>query len=245
MKKIKNPTACIIIIGNEILSGRTLDTNKNFMCKELTMKGIDVIETRVIKDDIEKIITVINEVRKKYDYIFTTGGIGPTHDDVTAVSIAKAFKVKLKKNKEALNLLKKYYKVKKIPMNDAKEKMALIPHGAELLHNPITKAAGFKMKNVYVMAGLPEIMVAMFKKIIRNIKGGNRKITKNIPINLPESDIAEYLSKIQNEFNQVEIGSYPLFRNKNKKVNVVLTGFNKIDINEVERKIKKFINFIK
>ena len=109
MKKIKNPTACIIIIGNEILSGRTLDTNKNFMCKELTMKGIDVIEARVIKDDIEKIIRVINEVRKKYDYIFTTGGIGPTHDDVTAVSIAKAFKVKLKKNKESLNLLKKYY----------------------------------------------------------------------------------------------------------------------------------------
>ena len=102
-------------------------------------------------------------------------------------------------------------------MNDAKEKMALIPHGAELLHNPITKAAGFKMKNVYVMAGLPEIMVAMFEKIIRNIKGGNRKITKNIPINLPESDIAEYLSKIQSEFNQVEIGSYPLFRNKKKK----------------------------
>ena len=130
-------------------------------------------------------------------------------------------------------------------MNDAKEKMALIPYGAELLHNPITKAAGFKMKNVYVMAGLPEIMVAMFKKIIRNIKGGNRKITKNIPINLPESDIAEYLSKIQNEFNQVEIRSYPLFRNKKKKVNVVLTGFNKIDIKEVERKIKKFINFIK
>ena len=245
MKKIKNPTACIIIIGNEILSGRTLDTNKNFMCKELTLRGIDVIEARTIKDDIKTIITVINEVRKKYDYIFTTGGIGPTHDDVTAISIAKAFKVKLKKNKKALNLLKKYYKVKKIPMNDAKEKMALIPHGAELLYNPITKAAGFRMKNVYVMAGIPEIMIAMFKKIIENIKGGNPKIVKNISVNLPESNIAEYLSKIQNEFNQVEIGSYPLFRNKKKKVNVVLTGFNKIDINEVEKKIKQFINFIK
>ena len=190
MKKIKNPTACVIIIGNEILSGRTLDTNKNYICKELTMIGIDVIEARVIKDDIKKIISVINEVRKKYDYIFTTGGIGPTHDDVTAISIAKAFKVKLKKNKKALNILKKYYKTKKIPINDAKEKMALIPHGAELLHNPITKAAGFRMKNVYVMAGIPEIMIAMFKRIIRNIKVGNPKITKNISINLPESDIA-------------------------------------------------------
>ena len=108
MKKIKNPTACIIIIGNEILSGRTLDTNKNFMCKELTLKGIDVIEARIIKDDIKKIITVINEVRKKYDYIFTTGGIGPTHDDVTSISIAKAFRVKLVKNKKALKILKKF-----------------------------------------------------------------------------------------------------------------------------------------
>ncbi len=245
MKKIKNPTACIIIIGNEILSGRTLDTNKNYMCKELTMRGIDVIEARVIKDDIKKIITVINEVRKKYDYIFTTGGIGPTHDDVTSISIAKAFKVKLKKNKKALNILKKYYKVQKIQMNDAKEKMALIPQGAELLYNPITRAAGFRMRNVYVMAGIPEIMIAMFKKILGNIKGGNPKIIKNISVNFPESDIAEYLSKIQNEFNQVEIGSYPLFRSKKKKVDVVLTSFNKIDINKVERKIKKFINFIK
>jgi Predicted nucleotide-utilizing enzyme related to molybdopterin-biosynthesis enzyme MoeA len=245
MKKIKNPTACIIIIGNEILSGRTLDTNKNYICKELTMIGIDVIEARVIKDDIKKIISVINEVRKKYDYIFTTGGIGPTHDDVTAISIAKAFKVKLKKNKKALNILKKYYKTKKIPINDAKEKMALIPHGAELLHNPITKAAGFRMKNVYVMAGIPEIMIAMFKRIIRNIKVGNPKITKNISINLPESDIAEHLSKIQKEFDEIEIGSYPLFKNKKKKVNLVLTGFHKIDINQAEKKIKQFIKFIK
>ena len=246
MKKIKNPTACIIIIGNEILSGRTLDTNKNFMCKELTLKGIDVIEARIIKDDIKKIITVINEVRKKYDYIFTTGGIGPTHDDVTSISIAKAFRVKLVKNKKALKILKKFYNLNKQPLNKAREKMALIPEGAELLHNPITKVAGFKIKNVYVMAGIPEIMIAMFKKIIGNIKCGHPKIIKNISVNLPESDIAECLSKVQNEFNQVEIGSYPLFiRNKKNKVNVVLTGFNKIDINEVERKIKKFINFIK
>ena len=132
MKKIKNPTACIIIIGNEILSGRTLDTNKNFMCKELTLKGIDVIEARIIKDDIKKIITVINEVRKKYDYIFTTGGIGPTHDDVTSISIAKAFRVKLVKNKKALKILKKFYNLNKQSLNKAREKMALIPKGAEL-----------------------------------------------------------------------------------------------------------------
>ena len=109
MKKIKNPTACIIIIGNEILSGRTLDTNKNYLCKELTAIGIDVLEARVVKDDEKQIISSVNELRKKYNYVFTTGGIGPTHDDITSNSIAKAFKVKLIKNKKALNILKKFY----------------------------------------------------------------------------------------------------------------------------------------
>ena len=214
MKKIKNPTACIIIIGNEILSGRTLDTNKNFMCKELTLRGIDVIEARTIKDDIKTIITVINEVRKKYDYIFTTGGIGPTHDDVTSISMAKAFKVKLVKNKKALNILKKFYNSNNQTLNKAKEKMALIPEGAELLHNPITKAAGFKIKNVYVMAGIPEIMIAMFKNIIRKIKCGTPEVFKSILINFPESNIAEDLSNIQKKFREVEVGSSPFMKKK-------------------------------
>ena len=109
MKKIKNPTACVIIIGNEILSGRTLDTNKHYLCKELTLNGIDVVESRVIKDNKKEIINTVNEVRKKYNYVFTTGGIGPTHDDITSISIANAFKVKLIKNKEALLIIKKFY----------------------------------------------------------------------------------------------------------------------------------------
>ena len=241
MKKIENPTACIIIIGNEILSGRTLDTNKTFLCKELTLKGIDVIEARVIKDDIKKIITVINEVRKKYDYIFTTGGIGPTHDDVTSISMAKAFKVKLVKNKKALNILKKFYNSNNQTLNKAKEKMALIPEGAELLHNPITKAAGFKIKNVYVMAGIPEIMIAMFKNIIRKIKCGTPEVFKSILINSPESNIAEDLSNIQKKFREVEVGSYPFMKKKTRGVNIVLRSKSLRQIKNVEIEIKNII----
>ena len=244
MKKKKNPTASIIIIGNEILSGRTLDTNKNYLCKELTSNGIDIIEARVIKDDIKKIISVINEVRKKYDYVSTTGGIGPTHDDITSISIAKAFKVKLVKNKKALEILKKFYNLNKQPLNEARQKMALIPKGAELLHNPITKAAGFRIQNVYVMAGIPEIMIAMFKKIIKKIKRGTPEISKTILFNIPESNIAEDLSNIQNKFCEVEIGSYPFMNKKNKGVNIVLKGKNKHKIKKVEDEIKNMVKLL-
>ena len=239
MKKLKNPTACVIIIGNEILSGRTLDTNKQYLCKELTLNGIEVIEARVIKDDKKKIINTINEVRKKYNYVFTTGGIGPTHDDITSLSIAEAFKAKLVKNKEALGILKKFYNSKNQTLNKARQKMALIPKGAELLHNPITKAAGFRIKNVYVMAGIPDIMIAMFEKIIKKIKCGIPEISKTILINSPESYIAEDLARIQKKFNKIEIGSYPFMNGKKRGVNIVLRGQNLNLINNAEEEIRK------
>ena len=243
MKKIKNPTACIIIIGNEILSGRTLDTNKNYLCKELTANGIDVLEARVIKDNEKQIISTINEVRKKYKYIFTTGGIGPTHDDITSYSIAKAFKVKLIKNKKALNILKKFYGSNNLPLNQARQKMAFLPKGSELLFNPITKAAGFRIKNVYVMAGIPEIMKAMFVNIIKKLKRGLPEISKTLLFNLPESNIAEHLSNVQRDYQEVEIGSYPFMNGKKRGVNIVLRSQNKELIRKVEkeifRKIKK------
>jgi molybdenum cofactor synthesis domain-containing protein len=244
MKKLKNPTACVIIIGNEILSGRTLDTNKRYLCKELTLNGIDVVEARVIKDDKKKIIKAINEVRKKYNYVFTTGGIGPTHDDVTSLSIARAFKVKLVKNKKALEILKNFYNSNNEILNKARQKMALIPKGAELLHNPITKAAGFRIKNVYVMAGIPEIMIAMFKKIIKKIKRGIPETFKTILINFPESYIAEDLAFIQKKFNKIEIGSYPFMNGKRKGVNVVLKGKNLNQIHNAEKEIKKVIKLL-
>ena len=244
MKKIKNPTACVIIIGNEILSGRTLDTNKHYLCKELTLNGIDVIEARVIKDNKKEIINTVNDVRKKYNYVFTTGGIGPTHDDITSISIANAFKVKLIKNKEALLIIKKFYNSNNETFNKSRQKMALIPKGAELLHNPITKAAGFRIKNVYVMAGIPKIMIAMFKKIIKKINRGIPDTSKTILINFPESCIAEDLELIQKKFNNIEIGSYPFMNGKKKGVNVVLKGRNLNQIRNAEKEIKKIIKLL-
>lgn len=241
MQKKKNPTACIIIIGDEILTGRTLDTNKHYLCKELSSNGIDVVEARVIKDDEKTIIKVVNEVRKKYNYIFTTGGIGPTHDDVTSISIAKAFKKKLVKNKKAVKILKFFYSSMKKQLNKARLKMAFIPQGAELLYNPVTKAAGFRVKNVYVMAGIPQIMEAMFKKIITKIKKGVPDISKTILVNIPESNIAQDLSNIQKKFNEVEVGSYPFLNNKLKGVNIVLRSKNKNQINKASKEIKKII----
>ncbi len=241
MKKIKNPTACVIIIGNEILSGRTLDTNKHYLCKELTLNGIDVIEARVIKDNKKEIINTVNEVRKKYNYVFTTGGIGPTHDDITSISIANAFKVKLIKNKEALLIIKKFYNSNNETFNKSRQKMALIPKGAELLHNPITKAAGFRIKNVYVMAGIPEIMVAMFKNIIKKIKCGIPDVSKSILVNSPESNIAEDLSNIQKKHKEVEVGSYPFMKKKTRGVNIVLRSKSLRQIKNVEIEIKKII----
>ena len=241
MKKKKNPTACIIIIGNEILTGRTLDTNKHDLCKELSANGIDVVEARVIKDNEKIIIKVINEVRKKYNYIFTTGGIGPTHDDVTSISIAKAFKKKLVKNKKAERILKIYYSSMKKKLNEARLKMAFIPQGSELLYNPVTKAAGFRIKNVYVMAGIPQIMEAMFKKIIVKLKKGIPDISKTILIKIPESNIAQDLLNIQKKFDEVEIGSYPFLNNKLKGVNIVLRSKNKNQINNASKEIKKII----
>ena len=242
MKKKKNPTSCIIIIGNEILSGRTLDTNKHYLCKELTLNGIDVVEARVIKDEEKEIINVVNEVRKKYNYIFTTGGIGPTHDDVTSLSIAKAFKVKLVQNKNAVKFLKIYYSSMKKQLNEYRLKMAFIPKGAELLHNSITKVAGFRMKNVYVMAGIPQIMEATFKEIILKIKKGIPYISKTILINTPESNIAKDLSNIQKKFKEVEVGSYPFLNKKLKGVNIVLRSKNKKEINKATKEIRKIIN---
>jgi len=244
MKKIKNPTACIIIIGNEILSGRTIDTNKNYLCKELNIKGIDVIEVRVIKDNIKHIIDTVNQTRKKYDYIFTTGGIGPTHDDLTALSIAKAFKVKLVKNKKAIQILKKYYSSMKQPLNESREKMAFMPQGSQILYNPITKAAGFRIKNVFVMAGIPEIMIAMFKNIIKKIKHGTPEISKTILINSSETIIARDLFKIQNEFKEVEIGSYPFYTKTKKGVDIVLRSKNKNQIKQAANKIRNIIKFL-
>ena len=161
-------SAGIIIIGDEILSGRTKDTNINWIANELNQMGINLKEARVIEDDKKTIINTVLEFSKKFTYVFTSGGIGPTHDDITTESIAAAFKVDLEKNKIAMNLLKKHYEKSNIDFNEARQKMAIIPKGALLIDNPVSVAPGFNIRNVYVFAGIPKIMQSMFHSISSN-----------------------------------------------------------------------------
>ena len=216
--------AALIIIGNEILSGRTKDKNLAYLAEWLNEIGIQLYEVRVIRDDEKEIIDCVNLLRKKYDYVFTTGGIGPTHDDITTESIAKAFNVELETNPEALKILQSYYKEGEL--NEARLKMTLLPKGAELVENPVTKAPGFKMENVFVMAGIPSIMQGMLEGAKAFLKVGNKMTSKSIDVFMPESYVAEELSKIQDNYPEVEIGSYPFNKEGQFGTSLVMRSAN-------------------
>ncbi|NQV56976.1 MAG: competence/damage-inducible protein A [Rhodospirillales bacterium] len=203
-------TACALIIGNEVLSGRTKDANLNWMATRLTDMGIRLMEARVVPDIEDVIVAALNEVRAKYDYVFTTGGIGPTHDDITSACIAKAFGVKVERNAEAVALLASYIPADRL--NEARLKMADIPAGGELIHNPVSKAPGFRVGNVYVMAGIPSIMRAMFDGFAPLLTGGAKVLSKSVASFLPEGSVAEGLSEIQDRYPGADIGSYPFNR---------------------------------
>ena len=206
---MSNPTASIIIIGNEILSGRTLDINTQEIALRLGKIGIIVVETRTIPDDKEMIIKHIRDFSEKYDYVFTTGGIGPTHDDITAESIAAAFNVPYSRNEEIYQILKDHYNKLGEEVNNAREKMAYIPEGSALLYNDATMVPGFITKNIYAMAGIPNIMQAMLKSALPNLKNGDIVKSKTIEIMLGESKIADQLSALQDKYQNIDIGSYP------------------------------------
>ena len=216
--------AALIIIGNEILSGRTKDKNLAYLAEWLNEIGIQLYEVRVIRDDEKEIIDCVNLLRKKYDYVFTTGGIGPTHDDITTESIAKAFSVELETNPEALKILQSYYKEGEL--NEARLKMTLLPKGAELVENPVTKAPGFKMENVFVMAGIPSIMQGMLEGAKAFLKIGNKMTSKSIDVFMPESYVAEELSKMQDNYPEVEIGSYPFNKEGQFGTSLVMRSTN-------------------
>ena len=216
--------AALIIIGNEILSGRTKDKNLAYLAEWLNEIGIQLYEVRVIRDDEKEIVDCVNLLRKKYDYVFTTGGIGPTHDDITTESIAKAFNVELETNPEALRILQSYYKEGEL--NEARLKMTLLPKGAELVENPVTKAPGFKMENVFVMAGIPSIMQGMLEGAKAFLKVGNKMTSKSIDVFMPESYVAEELSIMQDNYPEVEIGSYPFNKEGQFGTSLVMRSAN-------------------
>lgn len=216
----QDPTAALLIIGNEILSGRTQDLNLNYIAKELNKQGIRFLETRVIPDHEGTIVEYVNILRKKYDYVFTTGGIGPTHDDITAAAIAKAFKAELERNQKAVERVAGYYKEGEL--NDARLKMADIPKGGRLIDNPVSSAPGFIIQNVYVMAGVPKIMQAMFDGIKHTLKGGKKMLSEEITVSLSESQIASDLKQLQSKHAKVEIGSYPFMREGKIGLSIVI-----------------------
>ena len=203
-------TACAIVIGNEILSGRTQDANIAYLGERLNALGVRLMEARVIPDVEDTIVAAVNEARARFTYVFTTGGIGPTHDDITAASIAKAFGVPLIQNPEARAILEAHYPTGEL--NRARLRMANTPEGAALIENPVSKAPGFQIDNVFVMAGIPSIMQAMFESLSHRLVGGTPLKSHSVTVYLPESRMAPSLSALQDRYPEVEIGSYPFSR---------------------------------
>ena len=232
--------ASLIIIGNEILSGRTQDKNLSYLASWLNEIGIQLSEVRVIRDEEEEIVDAVNLLREKYDYVFTTGGIGPTHDDITSESIAKAFNVELEVNPQALAILKEYYKDSEL--TEARMKMAKIPKGAELVENPVSKAPGFKMENVFVMAGIPKIMQGMLEGAKMHLSGGEPMISETVDVFLPESFIAEDLSNLQDKFNDVEIGSYPFVKDGKYGTSLVMRSSDKQKLSNCKSQMELMIS---
>ena len=238
-KSNKKTNAAIIIIGNEILSGRTQDTNVSFLSTWLNKNGIKVSEVRIIEDKEKVIVNCIRELKNKFKYIFTTGGIGPTHDDITSESIAKAFYLKYGFHKEAYAILEEYYGSAKF--NEGRKKMAKIPKGAKLIYNPSSGAPGFIVENVFCLPGVPSILKSMVFGLKNKIKGGKKILSKTISIRTVESEIAKSLEIIQNKFSKVEIGSYPFFRMGKVGVSIVLRSSKKKQVDDCSKEIIKFI----
>lgn len=229
--------AALLIIGDEILSGRTKDKNLNFLAKKLALMGINLKEVRVVPDIEEEIIAAVNQLRKKFNYLFTSGGIGPTHDDITSLSIAKAFGDELIKNQEAESILYKHYGQNNV--NEARMKMAYVPSKSRLLDNPVSSAPGFIIENVIVMAGVPKIFKAMLKAAKKELVGGDKIKSKELNIALTESIIAKDLEDLQNNYPQVLMGSYPSFEGN---TSLVFRSFYPEALEDAFQKMTKIAN---
>ena len=240
MKKKIQVNAAIIIIGNEILSGRTQDTNTGSIALWLNSLGVKVQEVRVIPDIEEVIVKTLNEVRKKNTYVFTTGGIGPTHDDITAMSISRAFNLKYEINKEAFKILKAYYKPGEF--NEGRQKMAWTPANSKLILNPTSGAPGFIVENVFCLPGVPSILKSMLGGLKNEISGGKPIISHTINLRTVESEIAKSLTTVQNNNKDVEIGSYPFFRAGKLGVSIVIRSTDKSKIDNCDCQILEFVN---
>ena len=239
MTNKKEISAGIIIIGNEVLSGRTKDINTSTLAKWLNKLGIEVKEVRIVPDDEIAIIHTVNFLRERFNYIFTTGGIGPTHDDITAESISKAFKLDYGFHKEAFSILEKYYKPGEF--NEGRQKMAKMPTTAKLILNPTSGAPGFYVQNVFCLPGVPSILQSMIGGLNNILTGGDPILNKTINLRTVESEIAKSITEIQKNNIDVEIGSYPFFRAGKLGVSIVVRSSNKEKIDVCEAEILQFV----
>ena len=235
----KEFTSAILIIGNEILSGRTVDKNTSFIARWLGDLGISVEEVRVVPDKESIIIASLNELRKKYQYVFTTGGIGPTHDDITSESVAKAFGRKYDYNKEAYAILEKYYA--KSDFNEGRKKMARMPEGATLIYNENGSAPAFSVENVFVLPGIPSYVEAMIPQLKKVLVSGKKIISTSLDAKVRESSIAVELEKIQNKYPEVDIGSYPYSNKDTFGTVLVIRSTDEIKIMECKFEIEKLV----
>lgn len=235
------PSAAIVIIGNEVLSGRTKDANLSFLGEELSKLGIRLSEGRIIPDIESVIIETVNELRARCTYVFTTGGIGPTHDDITSACVAKAFGTTIERNPEAVKLLEDHYSGLDIELNEARLRMAEVPVGCTLVHNPISKAPGFRLENVYVFAGIPSVMRAMFDQVRGELIGGKPLQSETVSCGLGEGTIAIQLGKIQDAHPTLDIGSYPYFRDGRFGTSLVVRGDDPDEIKAAANKIRETI----
>ena len=240
MTKNTKVNAAILIIGNEILSGRTQDTNTGTLANWLNSIGVKVNEVRVVPDIEKKIIDTLNVLRIENDYVFTTGGIGPTHDDITAQSVAKAFGLKYEIHKEAFKILEAYYKPGEF--NEGRQKMVWMPQNAELILNPTSGAPGFSVKNVFCLPGVPSILKSMLGGLKNRIVGGKPILSHTISLRTVESEIASSLTKVQDKNKEVEIGSYPFFHAGKLGVSIVLRSEDRTKIDDCNSEILKFVN---
>ena len=236
MSDAKTIRAGLVIIGNEILSGRTLDKNTQYIANKLGEHGITLAEVRIIPDIQDKIVTTIHALQDEMDYVLTTGGLGPTHDDITVDCIAAAFGVPVEVNPEAFERLLKHYGSEE-EFTPARQRMARIPQGAALIDNPVSTAPGFHIGKVFAMAGVPRIMQAMLDNVLTMVEGGDIKQSRTVGCALPESQIAAALGMLQDEYPDIDIGSYPFFHAGNVGVSVVLRATHAALLDEATAKL--------
>lgn len=227
-----NPTAAMLVIGDEILSGRTRDSNMHYLANELTRVGITLAEVRVVPDDQEAIVAGVRALSAAYDHLFTSGGIGPTHDDITADAVALAMRVAITHRADAMKLLGAHYERSGLPFNEARQRMARIPDGATLIENPVSVAPGFTVGNVHVMAGVPKIFEAMLAGLLPTLTGGAPLLSQSLRVERGEGEIAGPFGALASEFPDLSMGSYPFTVNGAHGTNLVIRGTDPARVDE-------------